>query len=146
MRVAELSSDGAFWDANDTFQSIMDLNSEMLGMELEISEADMIGLPVLFWPPQGDGRTAAFFPDMVNHLVVGDVSIVPRPYGAKVDGVDAFEQAFRDALRNRQKCLIDDWYSYHEQLGEVHCGTNARRQPPKDVHWWEYRPEDGFDL
>ncbi|MFB0864187.1 protein-arginine deiminase family protein [Paenibacillus oleatilyticus] len=25
--------------------------------------------------------------------------------------------------------LIDDWYSYHEMLGEVHCGTNVCRKP-----------------
>ena len=144
--VAELVSDGAFWEANDSFQSIMDLNRELLGMELELSEAEMIGIPVLFWPTEGGGRTAAFFPDMVNHLVMGNVSIVPRPYGPKVDGEDAFEQAFRDALPHREARFIDDWYSYHEQLGEVHCGTNARRLPPSDIHWWEYRPEGGFDL
>jgi protein-arginine deiminase len=145
--VAELWSDLVFWEANDTFQASMDLNREMLIMELEIGEADVIELPVLFWPPMPeDPRTAAFFPDMVNHLVIGDVSIVPRPYGPRVDGEDAFERAFRDALPDRDARFVDDWYAYHEQLGEVHCGTNARRRPPDDVHWWEHRPEGAFDI
>lgn len=144
--VASLRGDGAFWEANAAFQSSMDLNREMLGMELEVEEADMVELPVLFWPPAQDGRTAAFFPDLVNHLVVGDVSIVPRPYGPRIDGEDAFERAFRDALPHREARFIDDWYAYHEMLGEVHCGTNVRRRPPTDVHWWEHRPEGAFDI
>jgi len=31
---------------------------------------------------------------------------------------------------------VDDFTSYHERLGEVHCGTNSRRQPPAPP-WWE---------
>jgi len=131
----------------EAFQASMDLNREILMMELEIGEADVIELPVLFWPPTPqDARTAAFYPDMVNHLVMGDVSVVPRPYGPRIDGEDAFEQAFRAALPDRDVRFVDDWYAYHEQLGEVHCGTNARRRPPADIHWWEYRPEGAFDI
>lgn len=145
--VKQLRDELSFWEANDSFQAIMDLNREMLLMELEVGEADVIELPVLFWPsaPE-DPRTAAFFPDMVNHLVIGEVSVVPRPYGPRIDGEDAFERAFRDALPERDARFIDDWYAYHEQLGEVHCGTNVRRRPPADLHWWEYRPEGGFDI
>ena len=145
--VQQLRSNLPFWEANERFQAIMDLNREMLLMELEVGEADVIELPVLFWPPTPeDPRTAAFFPDMVNHLVIGDVSIVPRPYGPRVDGEDAFEQAFREALPHRDARFVDDWYAYHEQLGEVHCGTNARRRPWPDVHWWEHRAEGAFDI
>jgi protein-arginine deiminase len=125
----------------------MDLNREMLLMELDIGEADVIELPVLFGPSApSEPRTAAFFPDLINHLVIGNVSVVPRPYGPRVDGEDAFEQAFRDALPDRDARFVDDWYAYHEQLGEVHCGTNTRRSPPTDVHWWEHRPEGAFDI
>jgi protein-arginine deiminase len=143
--VKELLDDAGFWEANARFQSIMDLNREMLMMELEIDEADIIELPVLFWPEM-EGRTAAFFPDLVNHLVLGNVSILPRPHGPMVDGADAFEQAFKQAFPSREARFIDDWYSYHELLGEVHCGTNTRRRPPSDLHWWEYRPEGAFDV
>ena len=147
MAVGELREWADFWEANEGFQAIMDLNREMLLIELEVGEADVVELPVLFWPPTArNPRTAAFFPDMVNHLVIGDVSVVPRPYGPRVDGVDAFEQAFRDALPERDARFVDDWYAYHEQLGEVHCGTNALRRPPPDLHWWEYRPEGAFDV
>jgi protein-arginine deiminase len=145
--VQELRSDLPFWEANDVFQASLDLNREILLMELEIGEVDVVELPVLFWPPTpGNPRTAAFFPDLVNHLVIGNVSVVPRPYGPRIDGEDAFERAFREALPERDARFVDDWYAYHEQLGEVHCGTNVRRSPPADVHWWEHRPEGAFDI
>lgn len=147
VRVQQLTSNLLFWEANETFQTSMDLNREMLLMELDVGEADVVELPVLFWPPTAsDPRTAAFFPDMVNQLVIGDVSVVPRPYGPRIDGVDAFERAFRDALPERDVRFVDDWYAYHEQLGEVHCGTNARRRPWPDLHWWEHRPDGAFDI
>ncbi len=42
---------------------------------------------------------------------------------------------------------IDDWYTYHRNMGEVHCGTNAKRRPPEldadssFTHWWDYYAE-----
>ncbi|MGH3951089.1 MAG: protein-arginine deiminase family protein [Pseudonocardiaceae bacterium] len=144
--VQELRADTGFWAANAACQSSMDLNRELLMMELEVSEANIIEVPLLFWPPGIDGRTAAFFPDMVNHLVLGNVSVVPRPYGPEVDGVDAFAEELRTSMPGRIVHFVDDWYAYHEMLGEVHCGTNVRRLPPKDVYWWEHRPEGGYDV
>jgi len=41
--------------------------------------------------------------------------------------------------------FIDDFHSYHIAAGEVHCGTNARREPPELTsprRWWDdYDPE-----
>lgn len=143
--VARLRRDVAFWRANARCQEILDLNREILIMELGVTEADIIEVPTLFWPPEPDGRTAAYFPAMVNHLVLGDISVVPHPHGPQVDGVDAFAAALVDAMPERTVHFIDDWYAYHELLGNVHCGTNVRREPPGDVHWWEHRPEGGYD-
>ena len=35
--------------------------------------------------------------------------------------------------------FIDDWWTYHVKEGEVHCGTNERRDfPPAGTpKWWE---------
>ena len=30
--------------------------------------------------------------------------------------------------------FVDDWYSYHTMMGEVHCGTNVTRTPT--AQWW----------
>jgi protein-arginine deiminase len=32
---------------------------------------------------------------------------------------------------------IDDFFTYHVGVGEIHCGTNSIRTPRKDVWWWE---------
>jgi protein-arginine deiminase len=31
---------------------------------------------------------------------------------------------------------VEDWDLYHRMLGEVHCGSNAKRALPS-VNWWE---------
>ena len=33
---------------------------------------------------------------------------------------------------------IDDWYSHHEDGGDIHCGTNTIRVPQKP--WWDTKP------
>ncbi|MEW5818431.1 MAG: protein-arginine deiminase family protein [Spirochaetota bacterium] len=35
--------------------------------------------------------------------------------------------------------FIDDWNTYHNEEGEIHCGTNVKRTPP-GVKWWEQEP------
>jgi len=75
-----LLADAGFWDANSYFQRCTDLNREILVEELDIGENDVFAVPVLFLGPKSD-RTAAFYPDIVNHLVIGMTSIVPKPSG-----------------------------------------------------------------
>jgi protein-arginine deiminase len=31
--------------------------------------------------------------------------------------------------------FLDDWDVYHMGLGEVHCGSNVKREAPRT--WWE---------
>ena len=35
--------------------------------------------------------------------------------------------------------FVDDWYTYHLSMGEVHCGTNVLRTPDPDAQWWATR-------
>ncbi|MHC4845540.1 MAG: protein-arginine deiminase family protein [Planctomycetota bacterium] len=74
---------------------------------------------------------------MANALVVGDRFITSDPFGPRVEGVDAFAQPVIDALTPLGLTVdfVDDWYPYHEWWGEVHCGTNAVRDPPA-TPWW----------
>jgi protein-arginine deiminase len=142
--VDELLAQTEFWEINMEFQQCMDQNREILKEELGLEEAQMFAIPVLFHSTAG--RAEAYFPDMVNHLVIGPTSIVPKPYGPVIHGKDAFENAFRATVPERDVRFIDDWYSYHQQMGEVHCATNARRTPFPDLRWWENRPEGAYDL
>ena len=150
LTVDDLLSQRSFWEANAIFQSYMDENKAILKAELGLDDEDIVEIPTSFQDlrdPDGKlTRTAAFFPDMVNHLVHNEVSIVPKPYGPKVSGKCAFEKDMEDSLPGRRLYFIDDWYSYHEMLGEVHCGTNALREPFLVSKWWDARPEGGFDI
>jgi hypothetical protein len=37
------------------------------------------------------------------------------------------------------KVFIDSWVPYHIKGGEVHCGTNVRRQQRELPKWWNTR-------
>ncbi|MDH5327915.1 MAG: protein-arginine deiminase family protein [Gammaproteobacteria bacterium] len=143
--VSDLLDDTGFWLDNMEYQNHMDSNIEILKRNLGVDDRHIIQIPVLFHPA-GTNRTVAYFPDMVNHLVIDNTSIVPKPYGPVIEGLCAFEQAFRDAVPERSVVFIDDWYSYHEMLGEVHCGTNIQRKPFRNRLWWEYKPDGGYDI
>ena len=144
--IKSLLSDTVFWNENEKYQKYLDLNNDILQKELGLSDAEIIQIPVLFQKPGRDGRTVAYFPDMVNHLVIGNTSFVPRPHGPAINGECAFERAFKDAVPDRDVKFIEDWYSYHEMVGEVHCGTNARRKPFENTNWWDTKPDGGFDI
>jgi len=143
--VKKLLSTKQMWDANLEFQKHLDHNREILKKELGVTDKDVIEIPVLFYPPSSE-RTLAYFPDMVNHLVLGEWSLVPKPYGPVVNGECMFEKAFREAVPYRKVRFIEDWYSYHELSGEVHCGTNAVRSPAVGIHWWDSRPDGAYDV
>lgn len=177
--VDKLLSNEAFWTANAEFQQNMNLNRAIFMRELDLKECDIVDLPALFIgydpclipvqdPPTG--RTSAFYPNLVNHLVLGMTSVVPKPHGPKIginkdadaccpsekeeEGeqgkadreVDVFEQAFCQSLPERHVLFIDDWNSYYVNFGDVHCATNTRRRPFARKMWWNYKPEEAFDV
>lgn len=44
--------------------------------------------------------------------------------------------------------FIDSW-NYHITLGEIHCGTNVVRRPPRGRNWWDIRqniPDEPYAL
>jgi|SRR5579871_1530466 len=144
-----------FWESNAQFQRNMDINRHILKQELELEECDIVDVPQLFlgvdpcWTPASpptDGRTVSFYPNMVNHLVLGNVSIVPKPYGPQVDGNDVFEAYLESRLPDRKLTFIGEWNTYFVHFGDIHCATNTRRKPFDNVNWWECKPETAFDV
>ena len=145
VKIDEILADSGFLDFNEICQKNIDINRSILVGELGLQDSDIIEAPVLF--KESRGRAFAFFPDMVNHLVLEGYSLVPKPHGPVIDGEDRFEKMMRDALpSSRTVIFIEDWYAYHEALGEVHCGTNTRRQPFRNKSWWDYLPDGGFNI
>ncbi len=62
------------------------------------------------------------------------------------DTVDLFEAFTQISLEDAGLTvhLVDDWYTYHRNEGEIHCGTNVKRRPPElDASsgfefWWDH--------
>lgn len=67
----------------------------------------------------------------------GGVFGAPDPHGPRVDGVDLFKRTTERALAGTPVKLkwVEDWDFLHKGLGEVHCGTNALREPTR-ADWW----------
>uniref|UniRef100_A0A8C4EGW3 protein-arginine deiminase n=1 Tax=Dicentrarchus labrax TaxID=13489 RepID=A0A8C4EGW3_DICLA len=138
--VDDILSHDSFQAENNYVQSCIDWNRDVLKRELGLDEDDIIDLPILFKLEVEEDKTyraVAFYPDMVNMIVLGKNLGIPKPFGPKVNG--------RCALEAEMCCLmeglglsctfIDDFASYHKLLGEVHCGSNVLREPFA-FKWW----------
>ncbi|CAH1250156.1 PADI3 [Branchiostoma lanceolatum] len=141
--VNNLLEDSSVRKQNALYQSYINENREILKKELGLTEEDIVDLPQLYrevTEPNADtpGRAAAAFPNLVNMLVLGKFLGIPKPFGPIINGACAFEQHVTSLLEPLGlTCdFLDDWYSYHVFLGEVHCGTQTRRQPFA-FKWWE---------
>ncbi len=58
-----------------------------------------------------------------------------------VDVIEAYMKSILEPLGNTVH-FIENYESYHEMFGEVHCGTNAKRTPPEldsafADRWWD---------
>uniref|UniRef100_A0A8C8IZT4 protein-arginine deiminase n=1 Tax=Oncorhynchus tshawytscha TaxID=74940 RepID=A0A8C8IZT4_ONCTS len=117
-------------------QSCIDWNRDVLKRELGLDDDDIIDLPILFHVME-ENRAVAYYPDMVNMIVLGKNLGIPKPFGPKVDGRCALEAEMTSLMEGLGlRCTyIDDFASYHKLLGEVHCGSNVRREP-FSFKWW----------
>lgn len=87
-----------------------------------------------------DVMTAAQIPGAVNGVILSaDTYLAPKQWGPVVDGEDIFAAAVEDAYAEvgMEVTFLDDWYSHHGGLGEVHCGTNTFRDAT--APWWRLR-------
>ena len=105
--------------------------------------AAVLKIPVLF-RDVGHEEYIAYTAGAANMLVVtkGDktaVLCIPKPFGPAVGGKCQFEAKVEEVLGPTGNPIqfVDDFVTYHQMMGEVHCGTNSKREPPIDVFWWE---------
>jgi protein-arginine deiminase len=125
-----------FGALNDAAQRRIDEVQAVLMRELDLSDDDFRRVPVLF-NEVDSGLVAAFNPGVQNLVTVGDRLFVPDPEGPVADGQDAWQAATLASLADTDLDVIfvDVFESYHELLGEAHCGTNLERAP-YDAAWW----------
>uniref|UniRef100_A0A3P8N9Y8 Protein-arginine deiminase n=1 Tax=Astatotilapia calliptera TaxID=8154 RepID=A0A3P8N9Y8_ASTCA len=85
----------------------------------------------------GHGQATLFDGRPVNMIVLGKNLGIPKPFGPKVNGRCALEAEMCSLMQGLGlNCtFIDDYSSYHQLLGEVHCGSNVRREP-FEFKWW----------
>jgi protein-arginine deiminase len=108
-----------------------------LKTEIGLTDAEIIHIPYLHMSSRG--ASVAYQPGMVNGIYVSDTHFAaPDPHGPEIEGKDIFKQAMETALTPLGITVhwVEDWDTYHRQLGEVHCGTNSTRKIP-DSKWWE---------
>ncbi|XP_015738156.1 protein-arginine deiminase type-1-like [Coturnix japonica] len=138
--INEILGNEALREFNAYAQSCISWNRDILKRELGLVEQDIIDIPQLF---QADDQTraVAYFPDMVNMLVLGRHLGIPKPFGPLVEGQCCLEERVRALLQplGLSCTFINDYFSYHKLAGEVHCGTNVRRKPFA-FKWWRMVP------
>ncbi|KAJ7998665.1 hypothetical protein DPEC_G00207240 [Dallia pectoralis] len=134
--VDEILSDETLQAENNYVQNCIDWNRDVLKRELGLDDDDIIDLPILFHVLE-DNRAVAYYPDMVNMIVLGKNLGIPKPFGPKVNGRCVLETEMTRLMTGLGLCCtyIDDFTTYHKMLGEVHCGSNARREP-FSFKWW----------
>ncbi|MDZ8055326.1 MAG: protein-arginine deiminase family protein [Aulosira sp. ZfuVER01] len=138
--VAEILDNENLASDNQRFQEYINWNREVLKQQLELGDEDIIEIPGLF-EDDGYGRAETFFPNMVNMIVLNQHLGIPKPFGPKVNNQCQFEAYVKGLLEPLGLVchFIDDWDPYFRSRGEIHCGTNTRRQPFSQK-WWEIEP------
>lgn len=121
-------------DFNRKVEQKIRQNVEIFKRELDLDDADIKAVPVLFCNDRRGVSWGAFAltPGMVNLSSWGHLSVIPRPF------IPIFQNDFANTLKPLGQVpeFIDDWSIYHIMEGEVHCGSNTRRQP-FDRAWWD---------
>ncbi|SDX73129.1 protein-arginine deiminase [Amycolatopsis xylanica] len=162
--IDEALADPVFLEQNETAAQHIDTQIAVLTRETGLTERELVRVPVLFEevhlaqidelvasgriPPQTKaglqkrtvpervfGAHTAGIPNGIS--LGGGVFGAPDPHGPRVGGVDLFKRETERALTGipLKVSWVEDWDFAHKWLGEVHCITNALREPTK-ADWW----------
>jgi protein-arginine deiminase len=130
----------AFWSRSAAADR--HIHTKVLPEIQKLSPSKIYELPVLFDevadPDFGVGLTA-FTPNLVNGHLFENTFVMPKSFVLSPSaGHDLFEDAAAQELHGFAVQFVDDYFMYHNFLGEVHCGPNLIREPP-DVRpfWWQ---------
>ncbi|XP_028596463.2 protein-arginine deiminase type-3-like [Podarcis muralis] len=140
--ITAILADKSLRSINEYCQKCIDWNRDLLKEELELEEEDIIDIPQLFTRSSySPSKAVAYFPDIVNMLVLGKYLGIPKPFGPIIHEQCCLEEEVRRLLEplGLSCTFIDDYETYHKDLGEVHCGTNVRRKA-FSFKWWNMTP------
>ncbi|MEM6787242.1 MAG: protein-arginine deiminase family protein [Myxococcota bacterium] len=132
---------------NNTIQEdYLDPILDQFKAEFGLTDDDVILVPSLF--EECGPASVALVPGMVNLIVANPEGatptlIVPDPFfrvPSQSADTDPFAIAFRDAMPEGLDVVFTDaFFTYHVNLGEVHCGTAVQRTPDPKAWWVEGR-------
>ena len=114
---------------------------EKLKQEFNLSDDQIIQVPAMF------GYSGyAWWPNMVNSVVINGELLVSNPGGALINGRDYTEENFRRLVSDSSLNInfMDDRY-YQELRGNVHDATNTTRLG-KNNPFWEALSESMSDF
>jgi protein-arginine deiminase len=124
---------------NDGVQARLDSDKALLEQTVGLTDADFIEVPVLYETITSSGLDygVAMSPGVQNCIPVDTTLYVPDPNGPQSNGQDVWEAQVLAAVTplGLTVTFVDVYTSYHELLGEAHCGTNVRYQP-YTLPWW----------
>ncbi|ATY62071.1 arginine deiminase [Cordyceps militaris] len=139
-------------------------NVESVKREIGLADSEILYIPGLFYNETMEGKRTyqpikvfpdvdkedesltayetsfqvfAIYPSTVNGVLFSPTHYVaPDPWGPVIDGKDILKEATLAgyAASNLTVTFMDDWYSFHLGLGEIHCGSNAFRECT--AKWW----------
>lgn len=127
-------------------QARIDQARNQIKAATNLTDADFIHLPQLF-EYVGGNSVAAYNPGSINMMVLPSANgttyfAIPDPEGPDVGGVDQFQADITAKIQGLTNggnpfsiAYVDVFFSYHDLLGELHCGSNSVRVPPSD-DWW----------
>jgi Outer membrane protein and related peptidoglycan-associated (lipo)proteins len=141
--INSIMSDTTLMTTNTGVQTRLNGIKARLVTELGLDAAnDIIEIPSLFIAESllPSPIVSALIPGMVNLLVItrpvftNTQLVFPKPFGPVLGGVDQLEKEVRDKITPLgygpgQFHFVDDFDTYHINLGEVHCATNSKRRP-----------------
>ncbi|KAM3496956.1 hypothetical protein MY10362_009675 [Beauveria mimosiformis] len=87
---------------------------------------------------QGSGPAISLYPATINSVVLDNKQILaPNPWGPVIEGRDVLAAGVDAAYKkaNYTVLYMDDWFTHHKKVGDVHCGSNAIRELT-GVKWW----------
>ncbi len=145
--VNSILSNTALATLNNEVQARIDYARTQIKNATGLTDADFIELPTLF-EDVGGNEMAAYNPGVVNLICLpassGTIYLaIPDPEGPDISGVDQWQADILNQLNALDTAgnpfsitFVDVFMSYHELLGEAHCGSNFVRTPPAD-DWWD---------
>jgi protein-arginine deiminase len=148
-RMAETTVDGVLNDANlmaynNAVQTRIDTIRTQLQTLMGLTNGQIVDLPVLYEQVTFEGHAVAYNPGAPNLVCVnsaagGTTLFVPDPEGPNnASGQDVWQEQIDQALQATGHTIVyvDIFESYHEFMGEAHCGANTRRASFQ-AKWWE---------